>query len=105
MKRYALVHYRETSGLDMAATGYLVDRYLPSNYKVEGLTALGIVIGGEDYHGWTLDDYVIPRLGSGLMRAEEIDLSHPAALELKALVEAKLKSESPADPPANPQPD
>lgn len=38
---------------------------------------LGFVIAGEDTAGWTLDDYVIPRYGSGLIWAMEIDLSHP----------------------------
>ena len=35
------------------------------------------VIAGEDNAGWTLDDYVIPRLASGLYVGKEIDLSHP----------------------------
>jgi hypothetical protein len=29
------------------------------------------VIGGEDARGWTLDGYVIPRLASGLLFADE----------------------------------
>src|SRR5262249_58063121 len=36
-----------------------------------------VVIKGRDHYGWTLDGYVIPCLGSGLMSVEEIDLSHP----------------------------
>lgn len=58
-----------------------VDRYMPGNYETiwcgsfEGRAA--VVIAGRDAGGWTLDSYVIPRLGSGLMFAEEIDLSHP----------------------------
>lgn len=39
--------------------------YLPPNYhaaQVEG----GILIFGKDECGWTFDDYVIPRLASGL---------------------------------------
>jgi hypothetical protein len=35
------------------------------------------VIEGEDRMGWTLDDYVIPRFGSGLIACKEIDLSDP----------------------------
>ena len=37
-----------------------------------------VIIGGVDNHGWTLDDYVIPRLGSGMMICTEIvlDLEH-----------------------------
>jgi hypothetical protein len=48
-----------------------VSRYLPSNYRVTGETPLAISIEGEDYAGWTLDEYVIPRLGSGLISAVE----------------------------------
>ena len=38
---------------------------------------LGFVIQGEDVAGWTFEDYVEPRLASGLIYATEIDLSHP----------------------------
>lgn len=41
-----------------------------------------VVIQGEDVHGWSLDRYVIPRLGSGNMRADECDLSHPIMKEI-----------------------
>jgi hypothetical protein len=47
--------------------------YLPSNYVAE--KAIGdrpdVIIIGKDDHGWTLDGYVIPRLASGLIVAEE----------------------------------
>jgi hypothetical protein len=43
-----------------------------------------VIIGGTDDHGWTLDKYVIPRLGSGLMCCDEIDLSHPVMMEVPA---------------------
>jgi hypothetical protein len=48
-----------------------IARYLPSNYsaKVDGED---VRIFGFDSAGWTLDDYVIPRLASGLWRAVEI---------------------------------
>src|SRR5262245_47681143 len=75
VKRYALV-----TGLH--ATAETVARCLPSNYRVLGTTSHGIVIQGTDYAGWTLDAYVAPRLGSGLMRAVEVDLSHPALKEI-----------------------
>jgi hypothetical protein len=45
--------------------------YLPANYEViaayttPGNTTV-VLIAGTDKAGWTLDDYVIPRLGSGL---------------------------------------
>jgi hypothetical protein len=47
---------------------------LPANYRVIGveLSTSRILIGGEDNAGWTLDGYVIPRLGSSLVYTEEI---------------------------------
>ena len=73
--RYAIVTARLSDN---------VGAYLPANYdalyseKSEELQGwYSVVIAGKDSHGWTLDDYVIPRLASGLMNAQEIDLSHP----------------------------
>ena len=45
--------------------------YLPANYTALQ-TADGVLISGQDSHGWTLDGYVIPRLASGLIVAEEV---------------------------------
>jgi hypothetical protein len=75
IKRYALV-----TGLH--ADAETVGKYLPSNYRVLGTTPHGVVIQGTDEAGWTFDAYVAPRLGSGLMRAVEVDLSHPALKEI-----------------------
>ncbi len=51
--------------------------YLPASYAVlgEGMRdgRSFFVIGGTDSAGWTLDGYVIPRLASGLIFAEEVD--------------------------------
>ena len=62
-------------GRDTAET---VAAYLPQNYRVLGMDGDDVLIGGTDNHGWTLDDYVIPRLGSGMMICKEIllDLEH-----------------------------
>ena len=49
-----------------------VEAYLPRNYQAVGHTPSAILIQGRDDHGWTLDDYVIPRLGSGLITCKEI---------------------------------
>ena len=51
-----------------------VAAYLPANYRVIGrtLNELGTIIVGVDNHGWTLDAYVIPRLGSGLIHCDEV---------------------------------
>ena len=75
IKRYAIV-----TGLH--ADAETVARYLPSNYRVLGTTSHGVVIQGTDNAGWTFEKYVAPRLGSGLMRAVEVDLSHPALKEI-----------------------
>lgn len=51
-----------------------VAQYLPNNYQVLGrsLDNSKTIIVGVDDHGWTLDAYVIPRLGSALIHCEEI---------------------------------
>ena len=54
-----------------------VARYLPGNYEVVGgydspLHGPVTVIEGEDACGWTLHDYVLPRLASGLIFGAEI---------------------------------
>lgn len=53
-----------------------VAAYLPSNYWImaeqDGDGQRTVYIQGIDRLGWTLDDYVIPRLASGLIYAEEI---------------------------------
>jgi hypothetical protein len=53
-----------------------LEAYMPANYKVvTGPPWDGdeseFIIEGEDFAGWTLDDYVIPRLASGLIWATE----------------------------------
>ena len=52
----------------------MVQDYLPSNYSAypgDWNTKDTIRIKGYDRFGWTLDEYVIPRLRSGLMVATE----------------------------------
>jgi len=64
MTRYAFVRLTN-------ANAEIVARYLPSNYRVTGQDEQNVYIAGEDNAGWTLDGYVIPRLGSGLIVARE----------------------------------
>ncbi len=45
---------------------------LPGNHAGKTSNAMRIVIRGYDIAGWTLDDYVIPRLASGLIVANEV---------------------------------
>jgi hypothetical protein len=53
-----------------------VAAYLPEGFALlgEGMSdgRTFYVIGGYDNAGWTLDGYVIPRLASGLIAAEEV---------------------------------
>ena len=51
-----------------------VQAYLPFNYRAHQTTdgTGDIYITGIDNAGWTMDEYVIPRLGSGLINAVEI---------------------------------
>lgn len=83
MKRYAIV--------GNARTRREAEAYLPDNYRIifestdpahNGRPVF--VIEGTDAFGWTLDDYVIPRYGSGLIACKEIDLSHPIMKEIPA---------------------
>jgi hypothetical protein len=46
--------------------------YLPHNYQVTGEDDEFVYFAGHDNAGWTLEDYVIPRLHSGLYWAEEV---------------------------------
>lgn len=48
-----------------------VERYLPTAYRAT-YTNGNIMVYGHDVAGWTLDDYVIPRLASGNIYAKEI---------------------------------
>jgi hypothetical protein len=63
-----------------------VQRYLPVNYTARlshllpaqafnedgrSIPAYAVLIEGEDVAGWTLEDYVLPRLASGLIVARE----------------------------------
>jgi hypothetical protein len=59
-----------------------VDAYLPDFYRViheyDGFRGRPeFVIEGRDHAGWTMDAYVIPRLASGLIWAQEVGLDHP----------------------------
>ena len=58
---------------DYLPQGYTAKiEYLPGNQAGKTSNAMRIVIRGYDIAGWTLDDYVIPRLASGLIVATEV---------------------------------
>jgi hypothetical protein len=80
---HALQRERFAVVLDDATSLEQVQYYLPQGYtaKIEHLpgnqagktsNAMRVVIRGYDIAGWTLDDYVIPRLASGLIVATEV---------------------------------
>jgi len=73
------VQRKRQATVSPASEGMLsqIRNYLPSNYEAFYEPCVGesvvpyIVIEGYDRAGWTLDDYVIPRLASGLIVAKE----------------------------------
>jgi hypothetical protein len=82
-------HYRFAAGGDEARFAVVrgarrveeVAAYLPDNYGVmesfeeengPRKPRLVVIVGGIDRFGWTLDSYVIPRLASGMIAAQEI---------------------------------
>jgi hypothetical protein len=76
MIRYA-IHTITDPKQDAVERARVIEAYMPSNYSAFPVIAdsvtVGVLIVGEDSHGWTLDDYVLPRLASGLYFAREID--------------------------------
>lgn len=74
--RYALVNLAD----DSDASVERVKRYLPENYEISAVTEHDdrpvALVQGRDNGGWTLHDFVIPRLASGFIGAKEIDLTH-----------------------------
>jgi hypothetical protein len=82
MTRYAIVRNARSRS---EAEAYLPDNYrviyehpdYEQNYSQQRNPRPVFVIAGEDNAGWTLDRYVIPRYGSGLIACEEIDANHP----------------------------
>jgi hypothetical protein len=76
--RYARVNVPDnTTGSAFAET---VALYLPSRYHVAAVVGSDdtsvprpvVVIAGEDNAGWTMGDYVLPRLASGMIFGREI---------------------------------
>jgi hypothetical protein len=68
-----------------------VESYLPGNYEVTSVTDDEITVEGTDCAGWTLDEYVIPRLATGLITAKEARDAVRYSIEL---------DENPPDPSA-----
>lgn len=69
-----------SSSRDSAAE---VSPYLPANYYLALETPEGFLVAGSDNAGWTLKDYVIPRLLSGSISSQEISKDKALALGFK----------------------
>ncbi len=68
MKRFAYIRGAETEAR--------LNPYIEDGYEIIGRIDDNFIIAGEDHAGWTLHDYYIPRLASGLIGAEEITEDH-----------------------------
>ncbi len=64
--RYAKINLRNSDTADT------VKAYLPGNYEIDHVDTDYVIIKGEDNCGWTLDEYVLPRLASGLIFGREL---------------------------------
>ena len=77
-----------------------VEAYLPDNYRVTDWYQHGnrliVLIEGEDALGWTLADYVAPRLASGLMGCAETTEGDEIDREL-AESERRMASDDPVE--------
>lgn len=49
-----------------------VEAFLPSNYEITQQVGDLLVIEGRDNAGWTMEDYLLPRLASGMIFAREL---------------------------------
>ena len=50
-----------------------IEPYLPRDWTARTISEGVVEISGHDVAGWTFDDYVQPRLASGLYFAERIE--------------------------------
>lgn len=73
-----------------------VSRYLPANYDAVPFGPF-VLVYGTDNRGWTLEDYVLPRLASGLFYPVPED---QAQVEFKGGVLSLVDPDEPFDPPA-----
>jgi len=69
-----------------------VEAYLPSAYSVLCTHEGDVIIRGTDNAGWTLDDYVLPRLASGLMFGDEITHDEAWASNASEILAAQIES-------------
>lgn len=85
--RFAIVDIEaeRKRGSTVAEARRTVEAYLPGNYSVIGEGENRLMIYGEDNAGWTLDEYVIPRLASGLIPCREVATDE----EVKALTRSE----------------
>ena len=85
--KYALINTDRTD---------TIERYLPGNYDAVPFGPF-VLVYGTDNRGWTLEDYVLPRLASGLFYPVPGD---QAQVEFKSGVLSLVDPDGPFDPPA-----
>lgn len=92
--RYAVVTHRAEETVAQIA------KYLPDNYEIaathihdDGLTYETVIVG-EDFAGWTMDAYVLPRLSSGLYYGNEIAENDPRTAGIAYPSEAKILADA-----------
>jgi len=87
--RYAVIDCNVTSE---------VGAYLPSGYEIVGIVQMDgsscTLIKGLDHAGWTLDGYVLPRLGSGWLHGNEITADEADQLVKASALDASGKRAS-----------
>ena len=72
-----------------------VQNYLPSNFAAQELNGR-IVVFGAPNAGWTLEDYVIPRLSSGLISVVKFDSAVDIAKGFFKDAQAAVRADIPA---------
>lgn len=71
------IRFARVARSNQGTSASTIKAYLPGNYTLVSERPDSFLIGGRDSHGWTLEDYVIPRLASGLYFAEEVGTEEP----------------------------
>jgi len=82
MIRYAIVSVPE--GTDVHRLTRTIERYTPHNYGAVAVVhpngEYAVLVLGVDVAGWTMQDYVAPRLASGNYGSREITPAEAAEL-------------------------
>jgi hypothetical protein len=79
------IRYARVSTVRESTEG--IERYLPANYRVVYVHSDDtqplqqfLIVAGEDNAGWTMEDYVVPRLQSGMIGVREINSEYATSV-------------------------